>query len=54
MDATITDRLGGGRANVYRPRAFMSWSPPAATLELLGQVRAVLAEYAEYLPLTVR
>jgi hypothetical protein len=46
--------LGGAERTSTRPRGFISWSPRAATLELLDQVRAVLAEYREYLPLTVR
>jgi hypothetical protein len=35
-------------------RGFAPWSPQAATLELLEQVRAVLDEYENYLPLTIR
>jgi len=50
----ITDLLGGAERTSTRPRGFISWSPRAATLALLDQVLAVLAEYAEYLPLTVR
>jgi len=38
-----------------RPRGFITdWRPRAATLALLGQVQAVLAEYSEQLPLTLR
>ena len=37
-----------------RPRGFVTWRPHASTRELLEQVDAVLAEYAEHLPLTCR
>jgi hypothetical protein len=38
-----------------RPRGFIKrWTPRAETLALLERVRAVLAEYAEQLPLTLR
>lgn len=37
-----------------RVRGLAPWSPRAATLTLLQQVRAVLVEYAAHLPLTVR
>lgn len=37
-----------------RPRGFASWTPQRRTLDLLGSVDAVLAEYADYLPLTLR
>jgi hypothetical protein len=38
-----------------RPRGFIDkWTPRAATLALLDQVKAVLAEYVEQLPLTLR
>jgi hypothetical protein len=38
-----------------RPRGFIErWTPRAETLALLDRVRAVLAEYAEQLPLTLR
>ena len=37
-----------------RPRGFASWRPQRKTLDLLGQVDAVLDEYAAYLPLTLR
>lgn len=41
-------------SNRTRVRGFASWSPRSETLVLLAQVRAVLIEYAAYLPLTVR
>ncbi|MET7300412.1 hypothetical protein [Embleya sp. NPDC005575] len=37
-----------------RPRGFTPWNPRAATLELIAQVRAVLDEYRDHLPLTAR
>ena len=42
-------------ATKTRPRGFITdWRPRAATQALLDQVQAVLAEYAEQLPLTLR
>jgi hypothetical protein len=35
-------------------RGFAPWSPQGATLRLLDQVRGVLDEYEDYLPLTIR
>jgi len=46
--------LGGARRVRTRVRGFAPWAPRGATLELLEQVRAVLAEYEDYLPLTIR
>ncbi len=40
--------------NTTRVRGLAPWQPRQATLELLETVRGVLAEYAAYLPLTVR
>lgn len=37
-----------------RVRGFASWNPQADTRRLLKQVDAILAEYAAYLPLTIR
>jgi hypothetical protein len=37
-----------------RRRGFAPWTPEAATLQLLDKVRAVLGEYEDYLPLTIR
>ncbi len=37
-----------------RVRGLAPWQPQRATRELLGLVRAVLSEYAAYLPLTLR
>jgi hypothetical protein len=46
--------LGGAERKKVRVRGFAPWKPQAASLELLGKVRAVLAEYEDYLPLTIR
>ncbi len=54
MKTTTIDLLGGAERKRTRPRGFAPWSPQAATLTLLGQVRAVLAEYRDHLPLTIR
>jgi hypothetical protein len=48
------DLLGGAKRKRTRVRGFAPWSPQAATLELLNQVKAVLGEYEDYLPLTIR
>ena len=50
----MTDLLGGAIRGKTRPRGFVDWKPQAATIALLDQVRGVLDEYADYLPLTVR
>ena len=46
--------LGGVRRVRTRVRGFAPWSPEKATLALLDQVRGVLDEYADHLPLTIR
>jgi len=46
--------LGGAQRKRPRVRGFAPWSPQEATLQLLRQVQAVLREYVEYLPLTIR
>jgi hypothetical protein len=48
------DLLGGAARIRTRVRGFAPWSPQAKTLQLLDQVRAVLGEYEDYLPLTIR
>jgi hypothetical protein len=53
MSASL-DLLGGATRVKTRVRGFAPWSPQAATLELLEQVRAVLDEYEDFLPLTIR
>jgi len=52
--ATTLQLLGGARRGRLRVRGFAPWSPQEATLQLLDQVRSVLTEYAEHLPLTLR
>ena len=37
-----------------RPRGFAAWNPRPASLELVQDVQAVLADYAAHLPLTIR
>ena len=37
-----------------RPRGFAPWNPRPESLALVQDVRAVLAEYAEHLPMTLR
>jgi hypothetical protein len=46
--------LGGATRVKPRVRGFAPWTPQAATLELLEQVRAVFREYEDYLPLAIR
>jgi hypothetical protein len=48
------DLLGGAERKRPRVRGFADWSPRGDTIALLDQVRGVLAEYAEHLPLTLR
>jgi hypothetical protein len=50
----VLDLLGGATRTRTRARGFAPWSPQTATLELLDQVRAVLGEYENHLPLTIR
>lgn len=42
------------KAKHGRPRGFIDWRPQAKTAALIEQVQAVLDEYADYLPLTLR
>lgn len=53
MDA-ISELLGGAERVKTRPRGFAPWSPRPETLELLARVNAVLGEYQDHLPLTLR
>jgi len=46
--------LGGAERGRVRPRGFIEWHPQQKTLVLLEQVNAVLAEYRDHLPLTLR
>src|SRR5262245_12718480 len=48
------DLLGGAERTRTRVRGFAPWTPQRKTLELLAQVNAVLGEYENHLPLTVR
>src|SRR4030095_16485262 len=48
------DLLGGAERRSTRPRGFVDWSPRIETQHLINQVKAVLKEYAPYLPLTIR
>lgn len=46
--------LGGAKRKRTRVRGFAPWNPRGDTLVLVEQIKAVLAEYAAYLPLTLR
>jgi hypothetical protein len=46
--------LGGAQRIRTRVRGFAPWSPEKATLVLLDQVKGVIDEYIDYLPLTIR
>ena len=46
--------LGGAVRTGTRPRGFAAWKPQRATAAVLAQVQAVLEEYEDYLPLTLR
>jgi superfamily II DNA or RNA helicase len=48
------DLLGGAERRKTRVRGFAPWNPQPTALALLALVRAVLTEYAEHLPLTIR
>ena len=52
MDAS--QLLGGAQRVRTRVRGFAPWAPRGTTAELLDQVRGVLEEYEDYLPLTIR
>lgn len=55
MDALLADELlGGARRSRTRVRGFAPWCPKPDTLALLKLVRAVLTEYEQHLPLTLR
>ena len=53
MDS-ISELFGGAERIRTRPRGFAPWSPRQETLELLARVNAVLGEYEDHLPLTLR
>jgi hypothetical protein len=37
-----------------RPRGFATWNPKPATIDFVGQIKTVLDEYEDYLPVTAR
>ena len=54
---TTTDHtrlLGGAVRTSTRPRGFVAWRPQTVTMLLLDQVRSILDEYRNNLPLTLR
>lgn len=46
--------LGGASRGSTRARGFAAWRPQRETLVLIEQVQAVLVEYRDHLPLTIR
>ncbi len=54
MNPAAIDILGGAARRATRVRGFAPWRPQRDTLALLGQVHAILDEYRDYLPLTLR
>jgi hypothetical protein len=54
MTSNITELFGGAERVRTRPRGFAPWSPQPETLALLAKVNAVLGEYEDHLPLTLR
>ena len=52
--AAATALLGGAQRVRRRSRGFASWEPRPETLDLIARVNAVLGEYADHLPLTLR
>src|SRR5262245_40250120 len=50
----ISELFGGAVRVKTRPRGFAPWSPKPETLALLAKVNAVLGEYQDHLPLTLR
>jgi len=53
-DNIIRELLGGAKRKRTRVRGFADWNPSEESLALLDLIRQVLAEYAHYLPLTIR
>jgi hypothetical protein len=51
---SVETLLGGAERGRTRVRGFAPWQPSERSLKLLGQVQAVLGEYVEQLPITVR
>jgi hypothetical protein len=54
LGAEFTAGRENGHRRHRRPKGYADWRPQRKTRELLGQVRQVLDEYSEQLPLTVR
>jgi hypothetical protein len=54
MSDAALDLLGGAERKRTRVRGFAAWTPRGDTQQLLDQVRGVLGEYEDYLPLTIR
>jgi hypothetical protein len=53
-DADRLTLLGGAERRKVRKRGFAPWTPKEAAQAILVQVKQVLAEYLQYLPLTCR
>ena len=53
-NGTPRPTVSGRTYSRTRPRGFAPWRPQAATLALVEQIRAVLEEYREHLPMTAR
>lgn len=51
MEAKITASRKTGQR---RPKGYADWRPQRKTLELIANVERIIADYEEYLPLTVR
>jgi hypothetical protein len=51
---TATLCTAGRENGRRRPKGYAAWRPQQKTRILLGQVQEILAEYADYLPLSVR
>ncbi|MFD8621697.1 hypothetical protein [Streptomyces sp. NPDC059513] len=54
MSTARRNTVSGRTYRRTRPRGFADWSPKPDTLRLVEQVRAVLDEYREHLPMTAR
>jgi len=48
------ETVSGRRYTAARVRGFAEWNPKPETMELVGQVQGIIAEYDAYLPLTNR
>src|SRR4051794_11686514 len=54
ISAPIFENTAGRENGRTRPKGYAGWRPQAKTRVLLEQVNAVLEEYADHLPLSVR